>query len=65
MRVELIKCDNCKNEHSTRALPIEWVELSHPNYEKNNGREKHFCSIACLSNWASWQKVSNRLEERE
>jgi hypothetical protein len=53
MKSEIIKCDTCNKEQSTFVLPIEWMEVTHPNYEKNDGREKHFCSKECLIEWAS------------
>jgi|SRR5580765_2093335 len=61
MKTEIFKCDKCNKEHDVIFLPIEWMVVSHPL----DGGDKHFCSMACLMNWASWQVTLNNIKSAE
>lgn len=63
MRIEVIKCDECKKEHDAQyMLSREWVMLKQSDgfgsYE-----ERHVCSTECLIAWAKKQGIEVRVEQ--
>jgi hypothetical protein len=57
MRVELIQCDVCETKQDItkiKVLPFEWITtVQHKRYDVEVPEEHHFCSKACLIEWAS------------
>lgn len=62
MRIDLIQCDVCCKEHDALyVLPPEWITtIQHKSYGLEE--EHHFCSVACLAQWAENQVTLARGE---
>ena len=66
MRIEVIKCDECKKEWDAQyVLPREWVTLKQGSDMYGGSEERHLCSTECLITWAKKQGIEVKVEQTD
>ena len=61
MRLEIIRCDECKKEHDAQyELPAEWLRVKRGSSYFGTEEELHFCSLDCLFNWIADARLEKK-----